>query len=171
MPCYILARMNPRLLVFAGALLGCGSLLVSAQEPAPSGAFTTAQAEAGRAAYEKSCGQCHTYAVTGRSGKEGELPPLESLPAPYLKFIGPRKRVPPLVGKQFVDKYGQKTLREMFVLFRGAANSTPVSVLKMSDETLVDITAYILAKNGGQAGNESLTADSPTLFHSVVASH
>ena len=44
----------------------------------------------------------------GRKGEEGELTPLSSLPEPFLKFIGPRKRVPALIGKGFVMKYGKK---------------------------------------------------------------
>ena len=77
-------------LVFASAtvLFGCCALALAAQDAAPA-VFTTTQAESGRAAYERSCGQCHTYSVRGRSGKEDELPPLESLPEAYQKFIGP----------------------------------------------------------------------------------
>jgi hypothetical protein len=64
--------------------------------------FTGAQAEAGRAAYENSCGRRHTYTLLGRNGAETEFPPLKSLPEPFLKFIGPRKHVPALIGKDFV---------------------------------------------------------------------
>ena len=83
----------------------------------------------------------------GRKGEEGELPPLTSLPVPFLKFIGPRKRVPALIAKDFVMKYGQKTLAEMFTLFGGAADTTPVSELHISDDTVVNISAYILQSN------------------------
>jgi mono/diheme cytochrome c family protein len=160
--------MNGHVLVFAGALLGACVLVLSGQESTPQAVFTPAQADAGRVAYERSCGMCHTYAVSGRTGKEGELPPLASLPEPYQKFIGPHKWVPALMGKHFQDTYGQKTMREMFVLFRGAADTTPISELHMSDETLVDITAYILQKNGAKAGDRPLTAKSDLLFRSVV---
>jgi len=155
-------------LALTTVLLACCTHSLAAEEPVPSAVFTTTQAEAGRAAYERSCGQCHTYSVRGRSGKEDELPPLESLPEPYQKFIGPKKLVPPLVGKNFVDRHGQKTLGELYIFFRGAARSTPAAELKMSDEMLVDITAYLLQKNGARAGGQPLTAQSKVRFDSVA---
>ncbi len=64
--------------------------------------------------------------------------------------------------------YGSKTLAEIFTLFRGAADTTPVSELHMSDDTIVGITAYILQSNGAKPGDQVLTANSSALFHSVV---
>jgi hypothetical protein len=159
--------MNRKAVIAAIALMGPALFPVTGQQtPAPA-VFTAAQADAGRAAYENSCGRCHTYTLLGRKGEEGELPPLTSLPEPFLKFIGPRKHVPALVGKEFVMKYGQKTLAEMFTLFRGAADTTPVSELHMSDDTLVNITAYILQSNGAKPGGQPLTAKTSALFNSV----
>jgi hypothetical protein len=160
--------MNCKAVIAAIALMAPGIFPVTGQQTPASAVFTGAQAEAGRAAYENSCGRCHTYTLLGRNGAEGELPPLTSLPEPFLKFIGPRKHVPALIGKDFVMKYGQKTLAEMFTLFRGAADTTPVSELHMSDDTLVDITAYILRSNGAKPGNQPLTAKTSALFNSVV---
>jgi mono/diheme cytochrome c family protein len=160
--------MNVLRVVFAGALLSAGGSYLAGQETPRPDVFTLDQAEAGRTAYEKSCGQCHTYTLRGRKGEAGELPALESLPAPYLKFIGPAKRVPPLMGSDFARKYSQKTMAQMFSLFRGAADTTPVSVMHMSDETLVNITAYILQMNGGTPGNQALTKASAVPFGSVA---
>jgi cytochrome c553 len=159
--------MNRNAVIAAIALMGCGLWPVTGQQTPARAVFTVAQADAGRAAYENSCGRCHTYKLTGRKGDEGEIPALDSLPEPFLKFIGPRKRVPALVGKEFVAKYGQKTMAEMFTFFRGAADTTPVSELHMSDDTLVNITAYILQSNGAKPGNQSLTAQTGMLFGSV----
>ena len=117
--------MNRKAVIVALALMGPGLFRVTGQQTSAPGRFTSAQADPGRAAYENSCGRCHTYTLMGRKGEEGELPPLTSLPEPFLKFIGPPKRVPALIGKDFVMKYGQKTLAEMFTLFRGAADTTP----------------------------------------------
>ncbi len=154
--------------VLAGTMLGAvGSYSAGQETPRPA-VFTSGQAEAGRTAYEKSCGQCHTYTLRGRKGEAGELPPLESLPAPYLKFIGPAKRVPPLMGSDFARKYSPKTMAQMFSLFRGAADTTPVAELHMSDDTMVNITAYILQMNGGSPGNEALTKTSTVAFGSVA---
>jgi hypothetical protein len=148
-------------------LSAAGSHLAAQETPRPI-VFTSGQAEAGRTGYEKSCGQCHTYTLRGRTGEVGELPALESLPGPYLKFMGPAKRVLPLVGNDFVRKYSQKTVAEMFSLFRGAADTTPVAELHMSDDTLVNITAYILQMNGGTPGDEVLTKTSAVAFGSAA---
>jgi hypothetical protein len=67
----------------------------------------------------------HPYSLLGRNGEEGELPPITSLPEPFLKFIGPRKHVPALVGKNFVMKYGEKTLAEVFTLFPRSRRHNP----------------------------------------------
>jgi mono/diheme cytochrome c family protein len=154
--------------VFISTLLSAIGSQLAGQEPPRPAVFTQDQAEAGRTAYEKSCGQCHTYTLLGRKGEAGELPALDSLPAAYLKFIGPAKRVPPLVGNDFVRKYSPKTVAEMFSLFRGAADTTPVATLQMDDDTVVNITAYILQMNGGTPGNEKLTKTSALAFGSVA---
>ena len=150
------------------ALLLSGRFILTGQQTAAPTVLTTAQAEAGRAAYENSCGKCHTYSLLGRKGEEGELPPFTSLPAPYLKFIGTPVHVPALMGKSFVGKYGQKTVTEMFSLFRGAADTTPVSELHMSDDTIVNITAYILQMNGAKPGNQPLTKTTDAVVSSIV---
>jgi cytochrome c553 len=154
--------------VFVIALLGSGGFVLTGQQPAAQSVFTVTQADAGRTAYENSCGRCHTPTLLGRKGEEGELPPLASLPAPFQKFIGPAGRVPPLMGRAFVVKYGQKTMAEMYTLFRGAADTTPVADLHMSDDTLVNITAYILQKNGAKPGNQPLEKTTGVLFGSVT---
>jgi hypothetical protein len=152
----------------AVCFLASGCFILTGQQPATPAVFTTAQAGAGRTAYENSCGKCHTFSLLGRKGEEGELPPYTSLAAPYLKFIGTPVHVPALMGKDFVRKYSQKTISEMFTLFRGAADTTPVSELHMSDDTLVNITAYILQKNGAKPGNEPLTSTTNAAVNSIV---
>ena len=93
--------MNRKAVIAAIALIGSGLFPVTGQQTPALALFTAAQADAGRVAYENSCGRCHTYTLLGRKGEEGELPALTSLPEPFLKFIGPRKRVPALIGKSF----------------------------------------------------------------------
>jgi len=163
-----MAEMGRKSILFAFALTCAGFGTMSGQDPGRPAVFTSAQADAGRMAYENSCGNCHTLSLRGRKGEEGEIPPLESLPAPFLKFIGPAKRVPPLMGSGFVRGYGQKTVGELFTLFRGAADTTPVAELHMSDDMLVNITAYILKMNGAQAGREALSKTSGVVFASTV---
>jgi len=152
----------------ATALLGAMAVTIAGQQRPVPAVFTSQQADAGRTAYENSCGRCHTVTLGGRQGNAGELPPLESLPAPFLKFIGPAKRVPPLMGSGFVAKYRQKTTADLFTLFRGAADTTPVADLHMSDDTLVNITAYILRMNGAKSGDQALAKDTAATFASTV---
>ncbi len=46
------------------ALLVLGCFIVTGQQPATLTVFTSAQAEAGRTAYENSCAKCHTYTLS-----------------------------------------------------------------------------------------------------------
>ena len=160
----------PRTVVFLViALLGSGRFVARGQQPATPAVFTSAQAEAGRMAFENSCAKCHTYSLLGRKGDEGEAPPLSSLTAPYLAFPGVSvPRVPALMGTAFVKKYGHWKVSAMYTLFRGAADTTPVSELKMSDDTLVNITAYILQRNGAKPGNQPLTTTTDAAVSSIV---
>jgi hypothetical protein len=161
--------MDRKVAFLAIALLGSGRFILTGQQAARLTVFTTAQAEAGRTAFENSCAKCHTYSLLGRKGSEGELPPLSSLTAPYLAFPGVSiPRVPALMGKDFVERYGKWTAARMFTLFRGAADTTPVSELNMSDETLVNITAYILQKNGAKPGNLPLTTTTDAAMNSII---
>ena len=89
-------------------LLSSGIVVLAAQQPNTLGVFTPAQAEAGRKAYERTCGKCHTNTLMGRNGGRDELPPIDSLPASYQEFIGKTNRVPPLAGKVFLSRWGQK---------------------------------------------------------------
>jgi cytochrome c len=137
-------------------LLGSG-LLLTGQPPATPATFTAAQAEAGRTAYENSCGKCHTWTLLGRKGEDSELPPVASLPASYQKFIGTPNHVPPLAGKVFLDRWGHKTAAELIARFEVTAKDPFFQFEGMNDETIVNITAYILQMNGAKAGTQLLT--------------
>jgi hypothetical protein len=105
-------------------ILGSALLVLTAQQPASSGIFTSAQADAGRVAYERTCGKCHTSTLMGRKGDPGELPPLSSLSASYQKFIGPRGFVAPLAGKVFIDRWGPKTAAQLLYNLEYFASQT-----------------------------------------------
>src|SRR5690242_4601565 len=93
---------------FVAIGLMASMFVATGQKPPSPTVFTVAQAEAGWKAYENSCGKCHTYTLLGRKGEDGELPPVASLSASYQKFIGTPNRVPPLAGKVFLSRWGQK---------------------------------------------------------------
>src|SRR4051794_29716525 len=100
------------------ALAGSGLFVLAGEEPTPARVFTSAQAEAGRVAYENTCGKCHTPTLLGRKGDPGELPPVGSLSTAYQEFIGPRGYVRPLAGKEFVSRWGSKTVAELIARFQ-----------------------------------------------------
>ena len=103
-------------------IFGSGFFVLTGQQPTQSRVFTSAQAEAGRATYERTCGKCHTPSLLGRNGDKGELPPISSLPAPYQKFIGSRGFVPPLAGRVFLERWGGKTAAELIARFQITAD-------------------------------------------------
>lgn len=161
------------MLLTVAAILGSGLFLLTAQQPAtttgatsPSGVFTASQAEAGRAAYEDTCGKCHTPTLLGRKGDPGELPPLASLSASYREFIGPRGYVAPLAGKDFLDRWGTTRVSELIARFQQTVPAFPPE--GMDDETTVNITAYVLQVNGARAGTQPLTRSTRVLVGSVT---
>ena len=155
-------------ITFLLGILISGLFLVTGQQPTPSGIFTSAQAEAGRAAYDRTCGKCHTNTLLGRKGDKGELPLISSLSAPYQKFISSRGSVPPLAGKTFIDRWGEKTAAELIARFQVTADDPFFQFEDMKEETTVDITAYVLQVNGAKAGPQPLTRKTAVLVSSVT---
>ncbi|MBV8843720.1 MAG: hypothetical protein JO307_13000 [Bryobacterales bacterium] len=95
-----------------------GCFVLTAQQAASFRIFTAEQADAGRLAYERTCGKCHTNKLIGRKGDTSELPPLTSLSASYQEFIGPRGFVAPLAGKVFLERWGNKTAAQLIARFQ-----------------------------------------------------
>jgi hypothetical protein len=149
-------------------ILCSGLFVLTAQPPTSSGVFTSAQAEAGRRAYERTCGQCHTNTLMGRKGDPGELPPLSSLSASYQKFIGPRGFVAPLTGKVFIDRWGGQTAAELIARFQETVDDPVLKFEGMNDETTVNITAYVLQVNGAKAGTRPLTRTTGVIVSSIT---
>ena len=158
-----------RKVVFLGiTLLVSECSIVIGQQPATPTVFTSVQAEAGRTAYENSCGKCHTYTLLGRKGEDGELPPVASLSAPYQKFIGTPNHVPPLAGKVFLSRWGQKTAAELIARFQITASDPFFQFEGMDDDTVVKITAYVLKMNGAKPGTQPLTRTTSVVINSIV---
>lgn len=152
----------------AVSLLAPGRPILTGQEAARPSVFTAAQAEAGRTSYENSCGKCHAYSLQGRTGQEGELPPVSGLPAAYQEFIKKSARVPPFVGKTFLSRWGQKTAAELIARFQVTADDPSFQFEGMDDEAVVNITAYILQMNGAKPGAQSLTKTTDATVNSLV---
>jgi len=119
--------------------------------------FTAAQARAGKAAYESSCGLCHRAGLQGRTGAPGELPDVNTLPANMLQTIDQSGgQVPPLAGASFMTKWGGKSTKEFAQRVASAVGAFPPK--GKDDDTYLLLTAYFLKMNGGKAGVTALTA-------------
>ncbi len=157
--------MKPKATLLA-AVLASGLIVLTGQQPTPPSVSTMAQAEAGRAAYENTCGKCHTSTLLGRKGDPGEVPPVSSLSASYQEFIGPRGFVAPLTGKSFIDRWGAKTAAQLVARFQETVAAFPPA--GMNDETTINITAYVLQMNGAKAGNRPLTRTTDAIVSSIT---
>lgn len=160
--------MNCKAILLAVAILGSGRLILTGQQPGTPGVFTSAQAEAGRTAYEHTCGKCHTYTLLGRKGEEGELPPVSSLSAAYQKFIGKPNHVPPLAGEAFLSRWGDKTAAELIARFQITVSDPFFQFEGVNDDTTVNITAYVLQSNGAKAGPKPLTRATSVVVNSTI---
>ena len=109
-----------------------------AQEPAPhkttilDGVFTGAQAERGKEAYGLHCSSCHYGDLRGTNG-------------------------PALKGQPFIDNWREDSSRSLFTFMRESMpRNAPAS---LSDQTYLDILAYILSVNMYPAGSNELRTD------------
>jgi cytochrome c2 len=162
--------MNRRVVVFAIALMVLGRFTLTGRHAAVNTVFTKAQAEAGRTAYENSCGKCHTLTLLGRKSVEDGLPPVDSLPASYQEFIRKSKHVPPLAGQEFLSRWGQKTVAQLIARFQVTASDPSFQFQDMNDEAVVNITAYALQVSGAKSGNEPLTRTNEAVVNSLIPS-
>ncbi|MEL1251401.1 PQQ-binding-like beta-propeller repeat protein [Aurantiacibacter gilvus] len=104
---------------------------------ASSGVFTSAQAEAGLAIYQRSCAACHGANLQGAGGTA------------------------PLRGAAFMRGWRGRSVAELFATTRdtmpmGAAGS-------LSDTDYLAVTAYLLQQNDYPAGNTALEPDEALL--------
>jgi hypothetical protein len=166
---------NYKAMLLAVIIVGSGLFVMTAQQPAPPSVFTAAQAEAGRKAYENTCGKCHTPTLTGRKGDPGEVPPVSSLPD-YMQEMasGP---VPAFTGRDFLNRWGSRTAAELVERINQAVGAFPPEGTNIpvpgqapaeSDPTAVNIAAYVLQVNGAKAGTQPLTKTTEVLVRSIT---
>jgi mono/diheme cytochrome c family protein len=133
------------LLAGCAALL-CAAVAAAAQQPQPGrktvlkdAAFTAAQAERGRQAYQANCVGCH-------------LPGLDGSANPAAKAIGA-----PLVGARFVQDFGEAKVGALFNKIMRDMPSGKAGTL--SEAQYLDLTAFLLQENKFPAGAAELTVD------------
>ena len=115
------------------AALGICIAIVSAQQPARTGPFTTEQANAGRATYQATCSACHLPDMKGSF------------------------EAPPLSGANFMNMWRSRPTSDLFNRIR---NTMPITDSgSLSDQDAVNLVAYILQANGAIPGTQPLTAE------------
>lgn len=152
----------------AGAGLCLVVTVLSGQQSDAGRIFTSQQAAAGRVAYEKTCGRCHTLTLMGRQGNPEERPAVSSLSEADRQFIASfGGLVPPLAGNVFLQRWGSKSAAQLVARFQEARFAFKEAGLT-DDEDIVRITAYVLQVNGGKAGTQALTRETEAAVNSVV---
>jgi hypothetical protein len=93
---------------------------------------------------------------------------VDSLPAFYQEFIRKTGHVPPLAGKVFLGRWGQKTAAELIARFQVTAGDKFFQFQGMNEDTTVNITAYVLQVSGAKAGTQELTRSTGDVVNSLV---
>jgi hypothetical protein len=106
--------------------------------------------------------------LLGRNAADDGIPPVDSLPASYQEFIRKTNHVPPLAGKVFLSRWGQKTAAELIARFQITASDPSFQFQGMNDDTTVNITAYVLQVNGAKAGTRQLTRTTSEIVNSLL---
>jgi alcohol dehydrogenase (cytochrome c) len=104
---------------------------------AASGSYTKAQAARGATTYSQFCGSCHGVTLQGDSG-------------------------PALSGTAFVQAYGAGTAEALYdFISRQMPQNAPAS---LTQRQYLDVTAYVVARNGYPSGAKPLDLGSLTAF-------
>src|SRR5579871_1262812 len=127
------------LAIAVGALC---TLAIVAQQDRAGGAFTTAQASSGQTTYQGNCEGCHLADLAGRN------------------------EAPQLAGANFMNAWRNKTTKDLIVFMQ--ATMPPGNAGGLSQDSYVNLAAFLLWSNGAQPGSRSLTADAAVAIGSVA---
>ena len=118
--------------VLAAAMVLAPDMAVpGAAQPSGDGSYTAAQAESGRAIYERECAVCH------QSNLQGTF------------------EAPQLAGKSFLLFWEDLSPGDLFV--RISRSMPPGQAGSLTDAAYLDVVAYLLQANGAPAGGAALT--------------
>jgi mono/diheme cytochrome c family protein len=118
--------------------IGSGSAQTTAGKTVWDGAFSAAQAGRGKATYVAECSGCHLETLLGDGGAS-----------------------PALIGKDFVEEWDKKSVRDLFSRIRNTMPATNPGGL--TDQAYVDLTAYLLQMNKFPEGAAELPPDAEAL--------
>ena len=124
--------------IVMGASTGApGVVVAAAQPPSADGVFTTNQAASGWSVYGVQCAECHGPALEGMEA-------------------------PPLSGVDFLNSWAGQTTDELLAYLRD--EMPPGQAGSLSDQSYVDLVAYLLESNGAVPGERTLTADAGVML-------
>ena len=109
------------------------------QHAARDGVYTAAQAERGSQRYTDACAHCHQPDLLG----------------------DPRQEIPALAGDDFLVRWSNRNLGELFELIRRDMPADRPGTLE--PDTCAAILAHVLNTNGFPAGHTALPADDDAL--------
>ena len=115
----------------AAALAAPAMGVLATVQPAADGVYVAAQAESGRAIYERECAACHQANLQG------------SFEAPQL------------AGESFLQFWADLSPGDLFVRIR--SSMPPERAGALTDEAYLNVVAYLLQANGAPAGRTALT--------------
>src|SRR5207248_10096490 len=95
------------------------------------GPFTTAQAEAGLAAYLSHCASCH------------------------LPDLGGRNEAAELAGSSFIRAWGTRTINDLLTFIR--TTMPPGDRGNLGEENYINLVAFLLSSNGAISVRQPLT--------------
>ncbi len=126
----------------AAGVLAAGLAVPGAAQAPADGSYTAAQAESGRAIYERECAACHQTNLQG------------SFEAPQL------------AGESFLRFWADLSPGDLFVRISGSM--PPGEEGALTEEAYLDVVAYLLQANGAPAGGTALSADSAVAIGTVA---
>jgi hypothetical protein len=140
------------------------SLSAVAGQAEPPAVYTAEQAARGKVAMRTNvlaqragfgaCTDCHAEGLSGRVGNPDERPSLASLkPGVQQEIAKYGGRIPDLVGPRFRARWANRSVKDLSVNFKDRFAAD------LSEETRLDILAYVLAENGFPAGTQRLTME------------
>jgi alcohol dehydrogenase (cytochrome c) len=136
-------RWIPAVAGMTAVLLAAPHALAQDPDPVVQPIFTVEQQELGQAAYLANCATgCHQLDMSGN---------------------GP---IAPLRGDRFLSTYGARSVGELTEAIRSAM--PPTAAGSLTQETYLNITAFILAMNGAAPGITMLGLENPTLISTIT---
>lgn len=137
-------RVSQAAVVLAAAMFVAPDTAVPAAGQTPEeGVYTAAQAESGRAMYERECAVCH------QSNLQGTF------------------EAPQLAGESFLQFWGDLSPGDLFVRISGSM--PPGQAGSLTDQAYLDVVAYLLQANGAPAGGAALAEGATVAIRAAVS--